>query len=325
MKIRTGFVSNSSSSSYLIAYDNSAILTDPKEIADYIDENLRSPIMFKSDLCEGWDLFELDMKQKSYLLRHRKRFEKFCKGTTAYTDYTAEKDENGNYPEIQIPIVQALTNVYRFYPYPYEWETPEVDMSDVPKVELTTEESIKGLSDDADEETKARFKESNNWYTIRCNRQTEARQQKKKDYIQEITEKVIAEGANPDTLKVELIEVDYSNCDPDGTSDWEFPERYFGLDEDTWYEDIVDPDDPDAEIDDDPEVSRTCPKCGYEHCGTINTGHESCIFCPSCHVRTAFYPTGRYRNLLQSDWNNGRVFEMGEYEKKQYSLSGREG
>lgn len=325
MKYRQGFVSNSSSSSYLIAYDVSAILSNPKEIADYIDNNLRSPIMFKSDLCEGWDLFELDMKQKSYLLRHRKRFEKFCKGTVKYTDYTVNPGKDGKYPEIDIPFIQALTNVYRFYPYPYEWETPEVDMSDIPCPEMSMEESIEAHKEDASPELKEKARLQANWSLIKCNRQTEARHQKQKDYIEKIRQELTEEGADPSTLKVELIEVDHRSCDPDGNSDWEFPERYFGLDEDTWYEDIADSNDPDAEIDDDPEPNRVCPNCGYEHCGTINTGHESCIFCPSCHVRTAFYPVDRYENLLQSDWNNGKVFDMGEYEKKQYGLNGREG
>ena len=298
MKFRNGFVSNSSSSSFLIAYDTSAVLSDPKKIVDYIDSHLRDTIYFKKDLYEGWDIFALDMKQKDYLLNHRKRFEKYCSGTVTYTDYGAGKNENGNYPEIQIPFVQALTNVYEFYPYPYEWEIPEVDMSDMPLIELTVEESLAAAKDDASELLKAKAAASEAWYLEKHNRQTVARQQKKKDYIQEVRDRLIKKGENPKTLKVELVEVDYNNCDPDGTSDWEFPERYFGLDEETWYE----------------ETPGPCPKCGHDRCGSINTGVEECIFCPNCYVRTAYYPLSEHADLVEA-WEEGKVVEMTDREK----------
>ena len=307
MKYRQGFVSNSSSSSYLIAYDASAILSDPKEIVDYIENNLRSPIMFKSDLCEGWDIFELDMKQKNYLLKHQKRFENFSKGTVKYTDYSAQKDENGNYPEFDIPFVQALTKVYRFEPDPYEWETPEVDMSDIPCPELSLEETMAAVKPDADPELKEKLKLQSNWGQIRCQRQDEARHNNRNEYIKKTKQELLKAGADPKTLKVELVEVDYRNCDPDGTSDWEFPGRYFGLEEDTWYDNTED-------SDEGFEITEGCPKCGYKPAGQVSTGHERYIFCPNCHVRTAFYPINRCNNLLRDDWEEGQVFAMSEPE-----------
>ena len=39
MKIRNGFVSNSSSSSFVLAYDKTGIMTDPKDIVAFIDNN----------------------------------------------------------------------------------------------------------------------------------------------------------------------------------------------------------------------------------------------------------------------------------------------
>jgi len=243
MKYRQGFVSNSSSSSYLIAYDISAILTDSREIAAYIDNNLRKPIMFKSDLNEGWDLFELDMHQKNFLLKHRKRFEKFSNGTVRYTDYTVSADENGKYPEMDIPFVQALTKVYKFYPYPYEWEKPEVDMSDVYNPEMTFEETMQAREEDANPELKEKLKAQNHWSIVKLNRQTEARKQRKEEFLKKIRQELIEQGANPDTLKVELIEVDNLSCDPDGSMDYEFVPRYFGLDDELWFkEEIGDPD-----------------------------------------------------------------------------------
>lgn len=240
MKIRNGFVSNSSSSSFLVAYDKSKILTKPEDIVKYINENLRSEITFKSDLPDGWDFFTLDMHQKNYLLNHKERFIKYNQGTVPYTDYgdwDEEYVEDREYPEIQIPRVQALTEVYRCQSDDYEYKTPDVDMSDMELPEISVEDSTKVIKDEANAETIARVKKADEWYKTKENRERTARKQARKKALEDMREELLkSENVDPENLVVEYMNIDYDSCDPDGSYDSEFAERYFGLDSSTYYD-----------------------------------------------------------------------------------------
>lgn len=244
MKVRNGFVSNSSSSSFILAYDKTGVISDAEKIVDYVDNNLRKEVFFRSDacLCDGDDIFSLDMHQKNYLLKHKKRFIKYNKDDVPYTDYSADKDKNGEYPVIMVSPVIALTKVYEFYPYPYEYDTPEVDMSDVPFEDVSLEESISALKGEASPEEMRRVKISENWLNIKYERERKARQEMEKSLISNIKERLIKEGADPDNLEVEVVPVDYRSCDPDGSYGDEFSSRYFGLEDDSYYESVSDPD-----------------------------------------------------------------------------------
>ena len=240
MKIRNGFVSNSSSSSFLVAYDKSKILTKPEDIVKYIDENPRNEITFKSDANDGWDFFTLDMHQKNYLLNHKERFIKYNQGTVSYTDYgdwDEEYAEGKEYPEIQIPRVQALTEVYRCQSDEYEYRAPDVDMSDMELPATTIEDSIKVRNGEADDETTTRVKKSDEWYKTKENRERTARRQARKKAIEDMREELLkSEKVDPENLVVEYMNIDYNSCDPDGSYDSEFAERYFGLDSSTYYD-----------------------------------------------------------------------------------------
>lgn len=242
MKVRNGFVSNSSSSSFIIAYDKTGNITDANEIVNYIDNNLRSEILFKSDLCDGWDMFFLDMHQKNYLLKHKKRFIKYSGVEDILTDWSADKDENGNYPTYKAPHVEAFTKVFSFYHYPYEYDNPEVDMSDIPYVDISVEDGMAVVKGTATKEQKDRIEASNEWYRIKDERVHNEITRKKDELLNELRNNLLKEGADPDNLVINIIEVDNDSCDPDGNYDYEFAPRYFGLDEDTYYEPVGDPD-----------------------------------------------------------------------------------
>ena len=240
MKIRNGFVSNSSSSSFLVAYDKSKILTKPEDIVKYIDENPRNEITFKSDLSDGWDFFTLDMHQKNYLLNHKERFIKYNQGTVLYTDYgdsDEEYVEGTKYPEIPIPRVQALTEVYRCQSDEYEYRNPEVDMSDMELPEVSVEDNIKVSKGNADAETIAKVLGAEEWYRVKMDRERIARRQARKKTIEDTRKELLkSENVAPENLVVEYMNIDYNSCDPDGSYDSEFAERYFGLDSSTYYD-----------------------------------------------------------------------------------------
>ena len=242
MKVRNGFVSNSSSSSFLLAYDKTGVITDAKKIVEYVDNNLRNEIFFKSDLCDGWDIFSLDMHQKNFLLKHWKRFVKYSGGNAIFTDWSGEKDENGNYPTYEAPYVEAFTKVLEFYHYPYEYDRPEVDMSDIPKPDISFEDSIASVKGTSTPEQKARVDAANEWYRVQSMREHEENLRRRDKFLDDTRKKLLEKGADPENLVVELIEVDNDSCDSDGSYDCEFASRYFGLDEDSYFEPVGDPD-----------------------------------------------------------------------------------
>jgi len=244
VKIRNGFVSNSSSTSFILAYDKKSVMTDPRDIVDFIDNNLRNEIYFRTEMCDGEDLFALDTHQKNYLLKHKKRFIKYNDGTELVTDYTGDPDENGNYPKKEVPHVTAITRVFDLFQDPWDFVRPEVDMSDIPEVEITNEEINRYYSDkENNPDIKKKIDESMKRDNIRYQREHELRDQKRQEAMDKVTKQVLYNNViDPEDLVVEQVWIDNDSCDPDGTGDYQFPERYFGLEEDTYYEPIGDPD-----------------------------------------------------------------------------------
>ena len=70
MKSRTGFVSNSSSTSYLISYKEEGFLKNAQEILEYIQKNKRCQLyILGKELSEGRDFFYLSNDMKKLILR----------------------------------------------------------------------------------------------------------------------------------------------------------------------------------------------------------------------------------------------------------------
>lgn len=219
MKFRNGFVSNSSSSSYILAYDDRNVMTDPKDIADYISNNLREDILFWGPGGEGDDIFELGMDQKNFLLKRTKRFIQFCKGTFK-DDVCVEDDSKKGYhwEKVDRPYVKAISNPYRFFESRLDYDTESPDMSDVPEP-----------------------KDGESWepyYEIRAERERKLWDKKKKECIDKVRESLIPEGVDTEHLKIETVLVDNNSCDPDNWSESEFAPRYFGLQDTTYTRDV---------------------------------------------------------------------------------------
>lgn len=240
MKIRNGFVSNSSSSSFVLAYDKRGVMNTPEDIINYIDTHLRNEILFHgTECCEGDDWFMLDMTQKNYLLNRKKRFCKYNKGTHTATDiYFNEEENEWDSREIpDIPYVEIYTDVYTFHGYNDEYPI-DVDMSDWKSPHnYTTQEYIEK---EKDPEFQNIMDYSNKYYEERSKREALIRKEEKERYLNEVTQEAINSGADPDNLVVKIIQVDNNSCDPDGNYDSEFAPRYFGLDEKTYYKTIDD-------------------------------------------------------------------------------------
>ena len=242
MKIRNGFVSNSSSSSFIVSYDKTKVLTDPRDIIDYVDNNLRAEIlMHGTECCEGDDWFYMDMQQKNYLLKRKGRFCKFNKGTHPVTEfiYNEDKDEYESKEAGEAPYIEAYTDVYTFHGYDDEHEL-NIDMSDwEAPFEYTAREYLERKDDP---EFRKALERNNKYYEEKSRREAKARKEEREKYINEVTREAINSGADPDNLVVKIVQVDYNSCDPDGNCDSEFAPRYFGLSEKTYYETLDDED-----------------------------------------------------------------------------------
>lgn len=75
MKIRNGFVSNSSSSSFYMAYDKTQVTSDPAVIVKFLNEYPDEPVILRGiDLGEGEDIFFLNEEQKSLIRKFPDEF-----------------------------------------------------------------------------------------------------------------------------------------------------------------------------------------------------------------------------------------------------------
>lgn len=88
MKIRTGFVSNSSSSSFIIAYKKGNVLNGAQAIADYIEQYPRERLVVEGcSLGEGDDVFEVSDTNKQDILLFKDRFVEKNKYVDTYNYY----------------------------------------------------------------------------------------------------------------------------------------------------------------------------------------------------------------------------------------------
>ena len=75
MKIRNGFVSNSSSSSFILAYEKDSKLVGGEAILNYVRENPLEPILFHfGETGEGDDIFEPTEDMKSMMRKYSADF-----------------------------------------------------------------------------------------------------------------------------------------------------------------------------------------------------------------------------------------------------------
>ena len=236
MKVRNGFVSNSSSSSFVLAYNKQSVITDPELIVKYIEEHPRREVMFISDcLFEGQDVFYLSLDQKNYLLNHKKRFIDYNREPMTITDYSVDPDENGKYPLKTVPHVTAITETYKFNYNTNEYVNPEVDMSDIPEVNVSVDDYQQVREGTASEEVQARVKANRDRLELQWKRERAAKKVIEDKYLDEVRQAVLHYGSiNNDTLEVTYVNVDRNSCSEECWCESEFAPRYFGLSENSF-------------------------------------------------------------------------------------------
>lgn len=110
--IRQGFVSNSSSSSFILVYEEDKKLTGGKEIVEFIQENPNENIILKGqELSEGDDIFELTSSHKVEILKYPERF-------------TANVQEIYNWEEKKYtPATAYYGKSAGLFQVPFSWDT----------------------------------------------------------------------------------------------------------------------------------------------------------------------------------------------------------
>lgn len=125
MKTRSGFVSNSSSSSYVLAYKKDNVITDPKILVEYLEKEPQARFVIKGwDLGEGDDIFLLTDEHKAYIRRFSEQFIKRNEGLVNRERYS---DEANDWISVTEPYIYAYLNADVLYPLGKE------DLSDVEK------------------------------------------------------------------------------------------------------------------------------------------------------------------------------------------------
>lgn len=231
MKIRSGFVSNSSSSSFILAYDKTKVLNGPEAIVEYITRNPDADILIRGkELSDGDDIFELSISQRRLIRKFSKRFIQYNQGERIHTDYIYDSPDETSYHKEQkmVPNIVGYVN-YRLWGTPFDWKEPEVDMSDVenPKIELN--EMLDPTK--RDDTYEARREKSENYYRIKEQRTREARVKAKRDLQKEAIEDISSHDfhgiiSKKEDVVSEEVYKDNRSSDEDYTDLTDFAERY---------------------------------------------------------------------------------------------------
>lgn len=214
MKIRNGFVSNSSSSSFILVYDKSGVIDNLNEIVDYVKANPNTyPIFFGDELNEGNDTFILTPEQEALIRKFPDRF------------ITQNKNKN----------IALYTNDAKMIKDYTEYGNEEPDMSDVEHPALTNDELSIYLSNIHQDKTLIpkeileKLDKLDNYEKIHVKRIDELVKKKNKENIRDIKEKIIKE-TNCSKENLESKEFYLDNGAVEETID--FAERYLT---EEWY------------------------------------------------------------------------------------------
>lgn len=96
MKTRNGFVSNSSSTSFMISVeDKTHVLEDTYEVVSFIQKNPEKEIMIIGPgMSEGHDIFVPDRDMKNFILENKSVFLSHYPGWIGLIDYSEIKDDH---------------------------------------------------------------------------------------------------------------------------------------------------------------------------------------------------------------------------------------
>lgn len=211
MKVRAGFVSNSSSSSFILVYDKTKVYDTPDSIIDFLNAGYQDrpsmlPIFDGGDCCEGRDMYELPADYEELIRKFPDQF----------------KSVSGNMG------VKVYGRAKLFHDAEERsWGQPEIDMSDVPYVDITAEDLNEYAKADCSEETKKKFQASNRYYKELEERRKEMCEKENLRSIEIAKERLIENGSKAEDIESSRLFVDYSTTDTDEN---DFVATYFTSD-----------------------------------------------------------------------------------------------
>lgn len=225
MKIRKGFVSNSSSSSYILCYDKTKALNQPEDIIKYIKEKDNSLIIRGWDLGEGDDIFELSEDQRSLIRKFPKQFINANSGTKIKKKwfYDGETQKTAS-DDITIPKIEAFPEAEMISISDIDYKDIDVDMSDIP-------------SPSDIENTEEKSKVFHNWQEIHSKRVLEKKEELTEQKIKETKEEYLKNNNIPsENIVAEKVAISWRSCTSENWCEFEFADRYL---EDEDFEEIV--------------------------------------------------------------------------------------
>lgn len=215
MKIRNGFVSNSSSSSFILVYQKSSVVEGAEEIIKYVTENPNMWPLFRGrSLNEGDDYFELNPSMEALI---RKFPDQFIEGTK----------------NCEEPI--SLYRKARLFADPAERVSIDIDMSDVPFGDISSDNVVLYYKEpDNHPELKEQMDIRDRYYRIEEERREKKEMELASSEIEETKKEFVAANIPEDDIEVKKVWVDYSSLYSDGGDEKDFAERYFTQYYDAW-------------------------------------------------------------------------------------------
>lgn len=235
MKIRSGFVSNSSSSSFILTYDKTKVLDSASKIVEYLKNTKdNSKLYFRGrELNEGEDIFELEDEDARLIRLFSEQFEDINEGTETRRDYIS----TGEYNTVEVPKVRLYTEaVLSTDPagleyYNYDVHYNDIDMSDVEHLnhDIPLITLVNGPTDE-DRQKNPRIdediKEYREYDKILSERVAEYRKQRVESVKNEDTSYLVKNGSDVNNIVSERVDIANAALG-DCSSAWEsFEERY---------------------------------------------------------------------------------------------------
>ena len=220
MKIRNGFVSNSSSSSFILVYDKTKVVDNATSIVEYLKENPNTePVFYGNEMGEGDDVYMLPSNYESLIRKFPQEFINTCKGNhpQLYCNATLLRDEEDTY-----------------------WGNAEsiIDMSDMEDPYISREEMNEYFKDrdHIKPELQEKFDKCNAYARVKEERLKEYADKKNAENVEKATDNLVEKGSERENIAHKEIYIDTFTTEE---YDSDFISTYFTEDESDSYDYLI--------------------------------------------------------------------------------------